>query len=68
MIYTTTVPDVLLNTQGYRKGYGTIVPSADSVLPLHESDVFTYKLRADKVAILRWEAPRHMTNEYKENV
>ena len=62
--YCTTYPDVLLMTDGYREGYGTIVPTVESRLPEHASDVFRYKLRHDNVAVLRWEAPAHMTIEY----
>ena len=66
MVYETTHPGVLLNIDGYKPGFGTIVPSVKSELPKDASDVFRYKLRSDSVAILRWEAPCHMTNEYKE--
>ena len=62
-LHPTTTPGVTLWTANYREGFGTIVPSDAPVLI--GSDVFRYKLRADGVAILRWEAPAHMASDYR---
>jgi hypothetical protein len=61
MRYSTTIPDTVLVTNGFRPGFGTVSPSD---YPTDTADIFSYKLRDDGVAIVRWEAPDHMKDEY----
>ena len=62
MRYSTTIPDTVLVTDGFRPGFGTVLPSDSATTAT--LDIFRYKLRDDGVAIVRWEAPDHMKDEY----